>query len=143
VIIPFVLLGYALNGISGFYSVYPYVKNKSYHFFVSDFTGFIFNITLNIILIPWYGIVGAAVATMISFLSVSVYLYLISRKSIQIVYEYKPLVGLIICGIILITLGIVINIIWLDIILIGLFVFLVTKILKIDVLEFTRLLKQY
>jgi O-antigen/teichoic acid export membrane protein len=142
-IIPFVLLGYGLYGIAGFYSIYPYVKNKSYHFFVSDFIGFIFNILLNIILIPIYGIVGAAIATMVSFLSISVYLYFISRKSVQTSYEYKSLAALVLSGIILTTAGILINIIWLDVILITVFILLVMKILKIDVFEFMRLLKQY
>ncbi len=142
-IIPFVVLGYALNGISGFYSVYPYVKNKSYHFFVADFSGFFFNIVLNIILIPLYGIIGAGVATMVSFISVSTYLYFISRKNIQTEYDFKSLIGLIISGIILAATGTILNIIWFDIILIGLFISLVKKILKIDVFEFMRLLKQY
>ncbi len=142
-IIPYVLFAYGLNGISGFYSIYPYVKNKSYHFLTSDLLGFGFNIGLNIVLIPKYGIEGAAIATMVSFLSVAIYLYFISRKNIQTIYDLKSIMLIILSGLVLILAGKLLDIFWLDVVFIIVFVLLVMKILKIDFLEFMRLLKQY
>src|ERR1035437_7293700 len=59
VIIPIIMIGYLLNGISSYYSVYPSVSNKSYHLMFSELFAFLMNVILNIILIPHFGIIGA------------------------------------------------------------------------------------
>jgi len=96
-IIPVVMIGYLFSGLSSFYSVYPYVANKSYHFLVSDLIAFIVNIVLNIILIPQMNLMGAALATMISFIAGCIYLFIISR-SIEIYYQRTEIIVFIIFG---------------------------------------------
>ena len=78
IILPLVLTGYIFSGISSFYSVYPNISNKSYHFLISDLIAFVSNIIVNIIFIPKYGIIGAAFATAIGFLFGAAYLFFIS-----------------------------------------------------------------
>ncbi|RJP68769.1 MAG: hypothetical protein C4539_08450 [Ignavibacteriales bacterium] len=96
-IIPVIMIGYLFSGLSSFYSVYPYVANKSYHFLVSDLIAFIVNIVLNIILIPQMNLMGAALATMISFIAGCIYLFIISR-SIEIYYQRTEIIVFIIFG---------------------------------------------
>ena len=39
VILPFIVVGYIFSSLASFYSVYPFVSNKSYHFLISDGIG--------------------------------------------------------------------------------------------------------
>ncbi|MGE5399379.1 MAG: lipopolysaccharide biosynthesis protein [Ignavibacteriales bacterium] len=130
VIIPFVLIGYAFSGIVSFYSVYPYQSGKSYHFLVSDLIAFIFNILLNILLIPKFGITGAAVATMLSFIFSSMYLYLISR-SVKVVYQVKELFILLAGTLIIFAVGQSLRILWLDIVLLTVFTIVIQRTLNL------------
>jgi O-antigen/teichoic acid export membrane protein len=117
VIIPYILLGYAFSGLISFYSVYPYQSGKSYHFLVSDLSAFLVNVLLNFIFIPKYGIPGAAVATMISFLAGFVYLYVVS-KPVKVVYQVKELLTLLLYAAAFFLLGRLANNFWMNLVLV-------------------------
>lgn len=89
VILPFVLMGYFFNGFVSFYSVYPFVSNKSYHFLIADFLAFSVNIAFNFYLIPLIGITGAAIATTLALLTNAIYLFSIGRKKVEVIYRKK------------------------------------------------------
>ena len=63
--------------------------------------GAVLNITLNFLLIPTYGIVGAAVATCISYLLIAVLFYIINQKIFTISYNWRKL------GIIALSTGVI------------------------------------
>lgn len=86
-IIPFILMSYLFRGLSSFYSIYPLTTGKSYHYLIGDLIGFITNILLNILLIPRYGLLGAAVATLISYFLIALYSFVISYKALDFIYE--------------------------------------------------------
>lgn len=86
-IIPVILVSYIFSAVITYYSVYPYVSGKSFHFLISDFIALVINLSLNFILIPLYGIMGAATATLISYLGSAFYLVIISERKIKITYE--------------------------------------------------------
>lgn len=90
-ILPFVLLGYLFNGLISFYSFYPFVSGKGYHFLISDAIAFATNIVFNLLLIPKYGLTGAAIATSFSFMFSYVYLASISSNKIKIKYSYPEI----------------------------------------------------
>lgn len=115
-IIPVVLAGYIFNGLASFFSVYPFVSNKSYHFLAADTIAAASNIAINFLLIPVWGIMGAAFATCVSYLFCMVYLALISR-SIEIRYDYIRLVIFLIIIIAFFVISKYTNNIFLDVIL--------------------------
>lgn len=117
VIIPFVLMGYIFSGLISFYSVYPYKSGKSYHFLISDLAAFIVNVVLNFLMIPKYGILGAAAATMISFFAGFIYLYFISRP-VNVVYQIKELLTLILYAIAFFLLGRLTGSFWMNLVLV-------------------------
>ncbi|OGU33129.1 MAG: hypothetical protein A2068_14650, partial [Ignavibacteria bacterium GWB2_35_6b] len=131
-IIPVVLLGYIFSGFSGFYSVYPFVSGKSKHFLISDVSALIINVVLNILLIPTFGIMGAAVATLAGLSFNTFYLLLVSRNNIKINYETNKAVIIIISGVICFAVGFHINLFWLDILLIAGFIFVIKNTLEIS-----------
>ena len=121
VIIPIVMIGYIFNGISSYYSVYPSVSNKSYHLMISELLAFLMNVLLNIILIPRLGIIGAALSTAIGFLCGASYLFTLSRREIKIVYHVKELFIIIITALAFLLVGKEVNSLFIDIILIILY----------------------
>ena len=131
IILPYVLLGYLFNGIISFYSLYPFVSNKSYHFLVSDGSAFVVNIVLNILLIPVIGMLGAAVATTAAFLVSALYLYIISGKKVNIIYPLKEIISITFVTAIVFVIGMIGRSIYVDIILICIYIVIVTRLAKI------------
>ena len=86
-IIPFILVSYLFRGLSSFYSVYPLTTGKSYHYLIGDLIGFVTNILLNVLLIPKYGLLGAAVATLVSYFFIALYSFIISYQALDFIYE--------------------------------------------------------
>ncbi|MBW6516175.1 MAG: oligosaccharide flippase family protein [Candidatus Cloacimonetes bacterium] len=82
-IVPFILLAYVFNGFAAFFSLGPYVSGKSYHFIISDAIGFSVNIVLNLLIIPIYGIMGAALATLVGFYTAALYMYFVFTKEMK------------------------------------------------------------
>jgi len=87
VIIPIVLLAYFFSGLYSAMSVAPFYANRTGELFLTALFGFIANIILNFLLIPKYGMTGAACSTLITYLIMLVYLYLRSQKIYKIDYE--------------------------------------------------------
>lgn len=131
-IIPYILLGYAFSGIISFYSVYPYVSGKSSHFLVSDALCFIVNISANYLLIPIWGIMGAALATTLSFIAGAAYLWIVSSK-IKIEYEYRDMFLIILGGVVFFAAGYYMNLLAVDILLILVYSSILAGVLKIKI----------
>ena len=141
VILPFIVVGYVFSSLASFYSVYPFVSNKSYHFLISDGIGLIVNLVLNFILIPSIGLIGAGIATCCSFLFSASYLYLISKDKIKITYQKKELILIILAGIVILVLGIEFNnFIW-QITLVLIYLLIVEFVVKIKLSKMFRILQ--
>ena len=82
-VVPYILLAYVFNGYAAFFSIGPYISGQSRHFLVTDLIGLGVNIILNLILIPKFGMVGAAVATMFAFFVATLYIFLIFLKDMR------------------------------------------------------------
>lgn len=131
IILPFVVIGYIFNSLASFYSLYPFTVNKSYHFLISDGLGIISNIVLNFILIPIYGLLGAGIATSISFIIAAGYLYFISKGKIEIVYPKKEIIIICFAGMIFLLLGMILNYLWIQILSVLLLLSLLLFVVKI------------
>lgn len=132
VILPFVVLGYIFSSLAAFYSVYPFVSNKSYHFLISDGIGLIINLVLNFILIPLIGLLGAGIATCLSFMIMSFYLYLISKNKIKIDYLIKENFVIALVGSCFTITGLIVNNFWLQINLLILFLLITQYAVKLS-----------
>lgn len=87
--VPILILAFAFHGLSEFFgSIYTSAK-KTTMLFYSSLSGAIINIILNLILIPIYSGIGAAIATLISHLLILVIRVLHSKKFISIKIDYK------------------------------------------------------
>ncbi len=89
VIVPIILLGYLFNGLYVVFTAGIYIKEKS--IYVPLITGIsaLVNIAVNLFLIPPLGIVGAALATLASYIALAGGLYIVTQKFYKIDYELK------------------------------------------------------
>ncbi|NWF89821.1 MAG: oligosaccharide flippase family protein [Ignavibacteriaceae bacterium] len=140
VIIPFIVLGYIFSSIASFYSIYPFVSNKSYHFLISDGIGLAANLILNFLLIPKFGLIGAGISTCISFFISAGYLYAISRDKVKIIYQKKQMNVLIISGLLILALGFAINNFIVQIGLVAAYILIAEFIARIKLTKLTKLL---
>ncbi|HLB01141.1 MAG TPA: polysaccharide biosynthesis C-terminal domain-containing protein, partial [Bacteroidota bacterium] len=86
-IVPVVMMGYLFLGISTNLSAGIYIRKKTRYLPVVNVTGAVANVVLNYTLIPKFGIAGAAWATLLSYLLMAVFLYMVVEKIYPIEYE--------------------------------------------------------
>lgn len=91
IIIPFLIIGFLLWNFSMYgHKAHEITGNtKSMLFYVLISVGI--NILLNIILIPYFGYVGAAIASLISYASYPVFIYFTSKKLIKWIIPWKSI----------------------------------------------------
>lgn len=87
-IVPIVMLGTLLYGIYINFMVGVYVKKKSSYFTLLTVIAAAMNFTLNSFFIPWWGMFGAAWATVLAYGSMMVGMYWLSQKYYPVRYEW-------------------------------------------------------
>ena len=65
--VPILLIAYVFSGLSGFLASIFTASKKTHYLFMSTSVGAVLNILLNLVLIDWFGILGAAYTTLIGF----------------------------------------------------------------------------
>jgi len=93
-IIPLILLSYMFYGVYVNLTVGIYIEKKTW--WMGIFTGLaaLANIGSNLYLMPRYGIMGAALATLLAYLVMMLSIYFVSGKFYRVKYEYKILAGI-------------------------------------------------
>ncbi|GAB4136342.1 MAG: oligosaccharide flippase family protein [Ignavibacteriales bacterium] len=87
-IVPVILLAYLFYGMYVNFTAGIYIEEKTKIFPVVTGSGAIVNVVVNIFLIPYYGIMGAAIATLASYVVMAVGLFFYSQKYYKINYEF-------------------------------------------------------
>jgi O-antigen/teichoic acid export membrane protein len=88
VVVPIILLAYLFNGIYVNLQAGLYIEEKTKYFPYVTGAGAIINVAVNLLLIPILGIVGAALATLASYLVMAAGLFIVAQKFYKIDYEY-------------------------------------------------------
>ncbi len=94
IIVPFVLLAYLFSGLYSALSVAPFYADKTKELFYVSGLGLIVNTLLNFLLIGNYGILGAAISTLVTYFVMMFVLYFRSQKIFYIDYEIKKILYL-------------------------------------------------
>ncbi len=90
-IVPVVLLGYLFNGFYIVFLAGLQIEKKTQFMPLVTGTGAFVNVVANLILIPVLGIMGAALATLMAYLSMAIYQYILSQKFYRINYEWRKI----------------------------------------------------
>lgn len=91
-VVPIIILGYILSGAKYNASMLLYLTKKTQYTAYLTFSGAVLNIGLNFLLIPDLKMIGAGVATVISFLYLFIASYLVGKKYYPVKYEVKKLI---------------------------------------------------
>jgi O-antigen/teichoic acid export membrane protein len=104
-IVPIIVLSYCFIGLKNVASIGLYLKNKTKIIALTTIIAAILNIILNIILIPIYGMFGAAYATLFTVIIYCVAMFMISDKIIEIKYKHvnNMITFIIACGLFLLS----------------------------------------
>lgn len=87
--VPILIVGYIYLTLATFISTSYNVNKDSKGYLFSSIIGAIINIILNFILIPLYGVFGAAVATSVSYIAVFIYRIIDTSKYVKINLNLK------------------------------------------------------
>ncbi|MBP0725122.1 polysaccharide biosynthesis protein [Bacillus sp. RG28] len=93
-IIPLILFSYFLYGKSCFYCLGMQLRNKTYLDGPIMISGGVLNIILNLLLIPSWGMYGAAIATLISYVFINFIYLKASLPMYHIRYKKSPIVNI-------------------------------------------------
>ncbi|MCX6557103.1 MAG: polysaccharide biosynthesis C-terminal domain-containing protein [Candidatus Aminicenantes bacterium] len=88
VVVPIILLAYLFNGIYVNLQAGLYIEEKTKYFPYITGAGAVVNVAANLLLIPALGIVGAALATLASYLVMAAGIFYFAQKFYPIPYEY-------------------------------------------------------
>ncbi|HEX9250938.1 MAG TPA: oligosaccharide flippase family protein [Ignavibacteriaceae bacterium] len=89
--VPVILLAYLFNGLYVVFSAGIYIEEKSIYAPVVAGAGAFTNVVSNYILIPQLNIMGAALATLLSYAVMAAGYYLVTQKYYKINYDYYNL----------------------------------------------------
>lgn len=109
VVVPLIVLAYVIYGISMISSLGMYLTgNNHYVAYITLFCA-VLNIGLNLWLIPLYGMVGAAINTVIAFAALDIFSNIASNRHYKIDYEHLKLIKLFMLGILIFLFSIFLN----------------------------------
>jgi O-antigen/teichoic acid export membrane protein len=87
-IVPVVLLAYVFLGVSNNIVAGIYIEKRTQKLPAIAFLGAIVNVVINLLFIPLFGIMGAAIATLMSYAVMAVALYFTVQRFYPVQYEF-------------------------------------------------------
>ncbi|MFA6541456.1 MAG: oligosaccharide flippase family protein [Bacteroidota bacterium] len=93
-VVPFVMLGLLFSGIATNLNAGIQIQKKTMYLLPTSLSGSITNVALNFLLVPIFGIMGAAYATTIGYAMVAISLYFVVQRFYYIRYEFDRLTKL-------------------------------------------------
>ena len=94
-VVPWVLLGYIFSGIGTNLNAGIQIEKKTMYLLPTSLSGSVSNVLLNFVLVPVWGIMGAAYATTIGYAIVAVSLFVVVQRIYPIRYEYGRILKLV------------------------------------------------
>jgi len=98
-IIPVALLGYVFQGWYYHFSAGAYIKKKTTYFITCTLVGSALALTINIVMVPKYGMLAAAWATTTSYAVMAVLLFVLIRRKYTVPYEWARIFSIVLLAI--------------------------------------------
>lgn len=105
VVIPLIAISYTLLGIQSILNVGVGLKRKTKYIILYTFVGAVTNLVFSFLLIPKYGMMGAAYAILISFSVMLIMVYFINNRLYKIYYEWNRILKIVFASIFIFVLG--------------------------------------
>jgi O-antigen/teichoic acid export membrane protein len=98
-VVPYIVLAYIFSGAKNVINLGLYLKSKTNYLAYITIGAAALNIGLNFLLIPRYNMIGAAIATVISFVALYIVTYFVANKFYKIPYENLKVLKMLILAI--------------------------------------------
>jgi len=105
IIVPWVAFSYLLFGLQNFFKAGALIHNQTIQMTQYGLLAAVLNIILNLVMIPAFGILGAAIATTLSYFVLMVLILRLSQKHLHINWLWKKMIPVILLGMIFSWLG--------------------------------------
>lgn len=102
-LVPVLALAIYFGSLRYYFATGLNISKKTGHIAIITLGAFVLNITLNVVLVPVYNSLGAAIATVITQIIYAVCTLIVAQRSYYIRYEYKNLIKLNLVGLALIA----------------------------------------
>lgn len=86
-VIPMISMAYLFLGLYTVVGVGVGIKKKSRYYFIATGSGAVANVAMNLVLIPRFGMVGAAISTVAAYVVMSGAIYVVSQRLYHVAYE--------------------------------------------------------
>lgn len=97
-IVPIVLAAYIFLGVANTMVAGIYIEKQTKKLPLITFVGAAVNVIANLLLIPSFGITGAAVATLLSYAAMAAVLYVIVQKVYPVEYEFGKMIKIVVAA---------------------------------------------
>jgi len=104
-VVPYIIFAYIFSGAKYVVSLGLFLKRKTKYVAYNTIGAAVLNIGLNFLLIPKYKMMGAAIATIISFVALYIVTYLVANRFYKIPYENLKLLKMFVVAIVLFFLS--------------------------------------
>lgn len=98
IIVPWIAFSYLLFGLQNFFKAGALIHNKTIQITQYGLLAAVLNIILNMVMIPVFGILGAAIATTLSYFVMMVLTLRLSQKHLHINWLWKKMIPVILLG---------------------------------------------
>ncbi|MBN1637400.1 MAG: oligosaccharide flippase family protein [Ignavibacteriales bacterium] len=109
-VVPIIALGYVFYGFYHFFQIGILLEKKTKFLGFAVFIGAFANIILNLLLVPSYEAIGAALATVFSFLIMSLCTFVFSQRLYRIKYEFGRIVKILCVASLLLIFSLFLNV---------------------------------
>lgn len=109
VVIPLLVLAAIMASIGGYFTYGIQIAQKSHIRLFLNFAALCLNVVLNYTLIPWLGIVGAALATVLSFVFLTVVGMRISQRLYYVPYRWRNILTAALLAIVVSNVVVLVN----------------------------------
>lgn len=104
-VVPYIILAYVFSGAKYVASLGLYLKRKTKYIAYNTIGAAVLNVGLNFLLIPKYKMIGAAIATIISFIALYFATYFVSKRFYKIPYENMKFLKMLVLAVVLFFLS--------------------------------------
>lgn len=99
-IVPVVLMAYLFLGVYNNLIAGIYIKEKTKYLPSITIVGALINVVANFFLIPHFGMMGAAIATLAAYAGMALTLYIVVRRFYPVEYEWGKIGVIFVCGVV-------------------------------------------
>lgn len=108
-VVSLIVLSYVFYGMANFFNLGIMITNKTkYAAYIQLFVAGI-NILLNAIFISNFGIIGAAISTILTFLCLAIFTFMITQKIYPVLFEYRRIFILFVLSLVIFTMSRFVN----------------------------------